>query len=174
MLAGWKYHVLGPTMLEYSKLDWEHRLRQILFLGILSKHMPDNVTVVYADAFDVLFQGSKSNFTRKYEEMNPLSDKIIYSVERNCWPFKRYKVDDWYNCPSMLGPDYIDAHTGSNIEGTDGVFSLNDVRPLGCKFQDDIAGTKNLSRYLNSGLRYTSIFLNFLYVYHTHAIIILS
>jgi hypothetical protein len=121
---------------------------------VLTTLAPENITILYADAFDVVFQGSRKKFIRQYERMNEMRDKVIYSVEHNCWPFKRHKVDDWYDCPSMLGPEYIQSLAGRDVEGSGGIdFSSSDVRPLGCKLQDDIAGRKNISFYLNSGLR---------------------
>ena len=69
---------------------------------LLNKY-PD-ITLLFLDGFDVLFQQGPREIMKKYKEINT---PLVYSAEKNCWPGKNktfcdlyprnFKVQDIYN-----------------------------------------------------------------------------
>jgi hypothetical protein len=120
-LAGFKYVLIGPTSSSISGgggwglvADWisipvrrrtrEYRDRQEInkkfakinsFLLELQANWYDDDYVVFADAFDVLYQKPAS-----MSFLQDAGDKIIFNGERNCWP-AYHPHRNIYDCPLM-------------------------------------------------------------------------
>jgi hypothetical protein len=149
ILAGWTYQLIGPTIILpkfgpplHPKFDKDFALSVILNV------LPKNVTIVFADAFDVLYQRSFEEFRKAVFETEYLNGHIVFASEGNCWPFNRSNRKT-YSCPLMQGKNW---YPGSPDQS------------LGCKLQVDLYD-KYLSKegtgdkadavrsiYLNSGL----------------------
>ena len=77
-------------------------LKKHLFLYRAIKRLAVNDTIIFVDAFDVLFQQPFNDLTRKYHELaqNHLEKHghwpVIYGGELNCWPFPHH---GWIRVP---------------------------------------------------------------------------
>lgn len=68
-------------------------LKKHVFLFKAIRNVPRNTTVVFVDAFDVLFQRPLADLVASYHRMaRPVFDAtgfwpVVFGGERNCWPF---------------------------------------------------------------------------------------
>lgn len=149
ILAGWTYQLIGPTItLPKFGPPLHPKFDKNFALSVILNVLPKNVTIVFADAFDVLYQRSFDEFRNAIFETEYRNGHIVYASESNCWPFNRSNRKT-YACPLMQGKNW---YPGSPDQS------------LGCKLQVDLydkylskggsrdkAGTVK-SVYLNSGL----------------------
>lgn len=151
ILSGWKYNLVGPDLpISYGGGGLNNK---IYAMSLVSEVIDGASTIVYADAFDVIYQGSKRDFVSQAKRVSADSSKVVYSAENNCYPFRR--VDKNFYCEFMSGADYVNSHVGFHGEG--GPFREGDMRPLACAKLDDLVPPKHsetVNRYLNSGLSY--------------------
>jgi hypothetical protein len=149
ILAGWTYQLIGPTVtLPKFGSTLHPKFDKNFALSVILNVLPKNVTIVFADAFDVLYQRSFIEFRKAVLETEYKNGHIIFASESNCWPFNRSNRKT-YSCPLMQGKNW---YPGSPNQS------------LGCKLQVDLykkylsnVGTRNKpdevkSIYLNSGL----------------------
>lgn len=47
---------------------------------------------MFVDAFDIIFQSNPQEILEKFNSFNA---SIVYSAEKNCWPFFADKWGDW-------------------------------------------------------------------------------
>lgn len=149
IFAGWTYQLIGPTVnLPKFGPPLHAKFDKNFALSVILNVLPKNATIVFADAFDVLYQRSFEEFRKAILETEYSNGHIIYASEDNCWPFNRSNKKT-YSCPMMQGKKW---YPGSPHQS------------LGCKLQVDAYNTylskreiKNISGavksvYLNSGL----------------------
>mmetsp|Transcript_30355 Transcript_30355/g.56156 ORF Transcript_30355/g.56156 Transcript_30355/m.56156 type:complete len:477 (-) Transcript_30355:26-1456(-) len=102
---------LGSTTREgeaWHFADKAIMLKKHLFLSRAIRELPPNVTVIFVDGFDVLFQRPLKDMVAAYREVaGPHAAKaggawpVLFGGEKNCWPFPhngRLPVTD-------VGPD---------------------------------------------------------------------
>jgi len=114
-LSGWTYQLFGPTMnltAEKAKASGVGvKSHKILILSALAEQLPATTTLIFADAFDTIFQRNSKDFlveARKVIRGNSIVDVdsyLLYNAEKNCWPFRR-----WYrhlHCVEAQGREYV-------------------------------------------------------------------
>eukprot|EP00435_Cladocopium_sp_Y103_P021864 s134_g5.t1 len=73
-------------------------LKKHLFLHRVIRRLPANDTIIFVDAFDVLFQRPFNDLIRKYHELAQAHLEkhghwpVIYGGELNCWPFPHHNL----------------------------------------------------------------------------------
>ena len=104
--------------------------KMFALLDELKENHEDNDIVIFADAYDVLFQKNIDTYA---------SDYVIFNGENKCWPFV-HPHPSIYNCPLMQGDYYLDTKK----------------TPLACKMSAEKAEKLDVhhgsSIFLNSGL----------------------
>ena len=85
-----------PTLKDHYPWHFEDKfvmLKKHLFLQRAIRYLPANLTVVFIDAFDVLFQQPLEDFANAYERLAQAHVEehgqwpVIYGGDLNCWPF---------------------------------------------------------------------------------------
>ena len=115
--------------------------------------MDDNQLVLFADAFDVIFQGNLNRLMDKINHMNQsnewnYSKTVLYNAEANCHPFNI--INDKYKCILTQGKEYL--MNDSNHKTAD----LRNSVPKGCNLQ--ILKAPETKR--NDDYRYRNIYMN--------------
>ena len=146
ILAGWTFQLVGPGVtIPKHGTNFDTKSNKIFALSLLMDVLPENVTIVFADSFDVLYQRTFLEFEKVLHESNYKDGNIVFGAENNCWPFNRANKKT-YHCPLMQGPKWT-----------------QDKIALGCKLQTNLyenyrkkelkeSAPHSDSVYLNSGL----------------------
>lgn len=136
ILAGWQMHVVSVIKEKELALggDFDNKLMKIYAIYEIAKNHNDNDVIFFVDAFDVVFQNDVSRFQKVYSSMD-LTDKILYNVEKNCYPSSQAN----YNCPIFKGRAF-NASTATSYPS------------LTCDLQKKIAPKNYPFKYLNSGV----------------------
>ena len=104
LLAGWKYQLLGPSM-QFNSLGVRNNDKLLVF-GQIARDLPPDTVIFFVDAFDVIFQDNyRATIKMSQHLSNNSNDRVIYSGESNCYPYKR--VDGAYHCELMQGAEYL-------------------------------------------------------------------
>lgn len=101
ILAGWKFQLIGPTVAipNYGG-RFSVKINKLFALDILMNALAANVTVVFADTLDALFQRTFDEFKNVLMQTEYQDGNTVFAAENNCWPFNRSNKKT-YSCPLM-------------------------------------------------------------------------
>ena len=118
------------------------------------KDLKDEHLVIFADAFDVIFQGNIDTFLSRVDYLKKsniwdYTKTLLYNAEPNCHPFN--VISKKYNCPLTQGEEYL---RNSSYQQS---AKLRNSVPIGCKLQISLAPQEYLEKnpkmiFFNSGV----------------------
>ena len=143
----------NTSAISNSNITISPLVQKILAYNDAINDMDDNQLVLFADAFDVIFQGNLHRLINKVNHMNQsnvwdYSKTVLYNSEPNCHPFN--VINDKYKCILTQGKDYL--MNDSNHKTSD----LRNSVPKGCNLQ--ILKAPESTR--NTDIRYRNIYMN--------------
>ena len=135
LLMEWEYVLLTKSNITMP-IDAK-MLKPFNYQKYLNDDADVNSYILFADAFDILFQQSSDSILSFIENNFLLSSKVFFSAEKECYP-ATHPHPEIYFCPLTQGQEYLDNRSGTI--------------PLLCRMEIDKARQESSS--------YDSIFLN--------------
>lgn len=154
LVNGWTFRLVGPG-LHFGGAGGVHNKRKAL--SLIAESLNENSVFIFADAFDVIYQGSNADFRSALDSMQSklgvnASDGMIFGADLHCWPFRA--VNSKFHCELMQGKEYITKYA-RGASGISWPVPPDEPTPLACRMQSDMVPpvyNRSSYRYLNAGV----------------------
>eukprot|EP01035_Chromulina_nebulosa_P034396 gene34396-46138_t len=99
LLSGWKYQLFGPTLGQHFSKKL-HRgtsyLEKLAVLQALAEGLSPDSVILWADAYDVIYQGDARDFLPRYRNLlaqrgvqgSAEGNLTVFNAEQKCSPYK--------------------------------------------------------------------------------------